>query len=172
MNKTQLTKTVGQHVRLQPHARRLGVALKDSWAVEEVDDRAVSLKHLAGQYRVRLGVDAVRSYMSDPNNDRAGVTSGWLQLLAQIDIAADGSTDVTPLPLDALGVPVPSPLDSASGQVAASRYRGLPTDQRAAIAYVLIIGTATERQVLDALGSLGYGSVPKNVLGGICEGCA
>lgn len=169
MNKEQLRKSNGQHVRLQPHARRAGVTLTDHWLLADVDDRAAHLEHVAGKFKVLVGVDSVKSYTSDPNSDTPDRKCGWLELLVQIDVSVDGSTDVTPLRLDSRGVPAVGPLETSSGQLVAKRYRVLPRSQRAAVAYVLMVGQATERQVLEALRPIGYGDLPDSMLVGMAH---
>jgi hypothetical protein len=155
---------VGQRVRLQPPARRSGIAVDDDWLVIDVADESVKLEHSGMRDVAVLGLDGIRAYFSDPQRNTPTQKYGWLQLLVQVDIASDGRVNLAPLSLQALNSPVVNPLETDSGKLAAQRYRSLWTAGKAAVAYLLVCGAATEQQVFAALAPVGYSDGEANVL--------
>jgi hypothetical protein len=151
VNKKMLPRNKGMRVRLQPPARKVGITLESDWIISDVRDESVELKHDETGSRVVIGTDAVRTFLSDPHRDTDSQQFGWLQLIVQLQISVDGSVDVVPLVQNALGEPQMSVLDTAQGQFVARRYRSLPLGMRAALAYLLFIGQATDTETADAL---------------------
>jgi hypothetical protein len=98
MNKARAAKLVGQVVRLQPAARRAGVLADDDWLVAAVTDESVKLEHTETKTATLVGLDSIHSYQTDPNRDTSSQKYGFLLLHAQVEIAADGTVSVTPLP--------------------------------------------------------------------------
>jgi hypothetical protein len=170
MNKGQASKAwVGQKIRLQPPARRSGVAADDDWLVVALDDDSVTLEHARTRAAAVVGFDCIRAYFSEPGRNTLTQKYGCLQLLVQVDITPDGKVSTTPLPLQALTSPVVNPLQTDAGQLAAQRYRSLWTAARAAVAYLLVAGASTEQQVFAALAPIGYGDGEANVLARIAQ---
>ena len=67
VNKNKLAKSLGHRVRLQPPAR--GPAdrmLDDDWRIKEVADTFVELENLTTTDIVKVGLDAVYTYFTDP----------------------------------------------------------------------------------------------------------
>jgi hypothetical protein len=168
VNKAEVRKLVGQCVRLQPSARRAGVPLDYDWLVVAADDESLTLEH-AGTAIAVLGLDGIRSYFSDPSRNTSTRRHGWLQLLVQIDITSEGKTSIAPLALHALTTPAARRLETDTGRLAAERYRSLWPMARAAIAYLSVVGSATEQQITSTLGPIGFADGQSNALGRIAQ---
>lgn len=124
MNKSQLAKSVGHVVKLQPVARgRLGESIDDDWTISAMDDDSVTLEHLSTKAVARVGLDAVYSYMTDVHNRRAPTDKrGFLQLLVQITIDTNGAVRVAPLPPPRTVEAAPSPLEAETARIAKTQY--------------------------------------------------
>ncbi len=169
MNKSQAAKLVGQRVRLQPVARHAGLAVDDDWFVAAVADESVTIRHAETKSVAVVGLDGIYSYFTDPSHTTPTQKCGFLQLLVQVDIAADGAVSVTPLPPPRATGPTVNPLDAETARVATQQYRSLWTAARAAVAYLLITGDATSQQVFQALGPAGYSDGESNILARIAS---
>jgi hypothetical protein len=168
VNKAEARKLVGQCVRLQPSARRVGLPLDDDWLVVAADDESLTLEHATTAVAV-LGLDGIRSYFSDPSRNTSNRKHGWLQLLVQVDITSEGKISIVPLTLQALTTPPASLRETEAGRLAAERYRSLWTTARAAIAYLSVVGSATEQQVTLSLGPIGFADGDGNALARIAQ---
>ena len=84
MNKQQLTKNIGRHVRLRPPATTSdGRRLDDDWRILEVTDTRVELERIGDDASLRLGIDHVNRYSSDPQRDDANTPTYSPALLAE-----------------------------------------------------------------------------------------
>jgi hypothetical protein len=171
MNKDQARKLAAERirVRLQPPARRAGIAADDDWLVAAVDDESVKLEHTAMHTVAVIGHDGVDSYFSEPGRNTPTQRYGCLRLFVQVDIRPDGTVSTTPLPRQALATSSVDPLDTDAGRLATQRYRSLPLAWRATVAYLLSVGSATEQQVAATLAPIGFADGGQNVLAGIAN---
>jgi len=169
MNKEQARKLAGQIVRLQPVARRSGRPVDDEWFVVAVAEESVTIQHVETKSVAVVGLDGIFSYFTDPSRTTPTQKCGFLQLLVQVDIAADDAVSVTPLPPPRATGPTVNPLDAETARLATQQYRSLWTAARAAVAYLLITGDATSPQVFQALGPAGYSDGDSNILARIAS---
>jgi hypothetical protein len=147
------------------------VPLDDDWLVVAVSDEAVTIEHTQTKSIAVVGLDGIYSYFTDPARSTPTERCGFLQLHVQVDIAADGSVSVTPLPPPrAIGsVAVVDPLEAETARLAAQQYRSLWLAARATIRHLLTAGDATEQQVFTALAPIGYSDGERNVLARIAS---
>jgi len=89
MNKAQLQKNVGSRVRLRPQATEALGAHDDDWTVAKSPTRRWSWSTSAASRR-DLGLDAVKTYTSDPGRDAAGVKYGFLSLTVAVKLLESG----------------------------------------------------------------------------------
>ena len=66
MNKAQRQKNVGSRVRLRPQATAALGAHDDDWTVRKVTDETLELVNERTHHVATLGLDAVKTYASDP----------------------------------------------------------------------------------------------------------
>lgn len=98
MNRAQLKKTVGYHVRLRPIANRHDgtqqlARIDDDWTVSQIDERAVKLNNNRTNHVVALGLDQTYNYSSDIGR---GPRHGFLMLRVQLSLRGD-HVEVEPL---------------------------------------------------------------------------
>ena len=94
MNKAQLPKNVGSRVRLRPQATEALGAHDDDWTVRRVTDETLELVNQRTGHVATLGLDAVKTYTSDPGRDAAGVKYGFLSLTVAVKLLESGRTDI------------------------------------------------------------------------------
>lgn len=95
MNKAQLQKNVGSRVRLRPQATEALGAHDDDWTVRKVTDETLELVNERTHHVATLGLDAVKTYTSDPGRDAAGVKyGGFLSLTVAVKLLESGRTDI------------------------------------------------------------------------------
>jgi hypothetical protein len=94
MNKAQLQKNVGSRVRLRPQATEALGAHDDDWTVRKVTDETLELVNERTHHVATLGLDAVKTYTSDPWRDAAGVKYGFLSLTVAVKLLESGRTDI------------------------------------------------------------------------------
>jgi hypothetical protein len=87
----------------------------------------------------------------------------------QVDIAADGTVSIVPLPPPRATATTASPLDADTARLAAEQYRSLWPGARAAVAHLLIAGDATEQELGAAIGPRGYSDGSGNLLARIAS---
>jgi hypothetical protein len=109
MNKGHATKLVGQRVRLQPPAKRSGLPVDDDWLIVEVTDVSATMEHADTKRVAIVGLDGIHSYFIDAARTTPTQKYGFLQLHVQVDIAAEGSVNVTPLPPPRAAIISPAP---------------------------------------------------------------
>ena len=94
MNKAQLQKNVRSRVRLRPQATEALGAHDDDWTVRKVTDETLELVNERTHHVATLGLDAVKTYTSDPGRDAAGVKYGFLSLTVAVKLLESGRTDI------------------------------------------------------------------------------
>ena len=99
MNKDQLLKTVGRYVRLRPRAMTpSGERLDDDWQIIQVTDTRVELRHVTDEAPLRLGLDHIHRYTSDPDRDEEpNAPYAFLVLTENVLRRADGRFTVEPV---------------------------------------------------------------------------
>lgn len=108
MNKAQLQKNVGSRVRPRPQATEALGAHDDDWTVREVSDETLELVNERTGHVATLGLDAVKTYTSDPGRDAGGVKYGFLSLTVAVKLLEDGKSDIEPLPFGRGEAPAPN----------------------------------------------------------------
>ena len=110
MNVDMLRRSKGSLVRLRPIARRHDAVkelppIDDDWRIVEVDRaRGLEIENVRTMHFVRLGIDAVVRYDTDPGRDRVGEAKhGILELRWQVQIGPGDAASSGPL----LGQPGP-----------------------------------------------------------------
>ena len=88
MNKDQLKKNKGVHVRLRPMSLRADremflPQIDDDWSIESVSDDGVRLFNIHSNHIVLVAYDQIREFMSDPARNRGGMRYGFLHLKVQ-----------------------------------------------------------------------------------------
>jgi len=171
VQKGQATKWVGWLVRLQPSARRLGVALDGDWLVRRVDEHAIVIMHIATEAVAVIGFDGIHAFFSDPGRDSGDQKHGWLQLNVEIEVTSEGRVNVIPLPPPRASDnrTATKPLKEATRSLAARQYGSLWLNARAALGYLLVAGDATTQDVLRHLSVLGLGGEGDNLLALIAQ---
>ncbi|MBI3493809.1 MAG: hypothetical protein HY047_18835 [Acidobacteria bacterium] len=171
MKKNQLAKSVGRLVKLQPAANGpLGEPIDEDWRVADVTDDAVVLEHVQSKSIAHVGLDGVFSYLTDAHGRRTSTEKrGFLQLLMQITIAADGAVRVTPLAPPRITPSVPSPLDVETARLAKQQYDSFWPAARGAIRALLIAGDMTGQQVFHYLIGKGEPCDGAEILGRIAS---
>jgi hypothetical protein len=87
MNKDQLVKSVGFHVRLVPAPiTRQGMVADEDWIVRRVETDRVELERTVAGHVKTLGIDQIHHFSTDPERDACGVRHGFYNLLGQIII--------------------------------------------------------------------------------------
>ena len=169
MNKSQLPKSVGHIVRLQPAAQGpLGETLDEDWRITRVSEDAVTLTHIASKSIAHVGLDSVFGYQTDAHAQRVPTEKrGFLQLLMQIAFSSDGRVTVTPLPPPRIPAAVQHPLDAETARLAKRQYDSFWPAARGAIRALLVAGDMTSQQVFQYLISNGEGCDGDDILGRI-----
>jgi hypothetical protein len=116
MNKAELKKNVGHHVRLRPMAKRFvggrtGPQLPpvdDDWLIQGFEKDGVRISNNATGHGTVLGFDHIREFATDPVR---GHGYGMLILKSQVHIGGC-SLWIEPI---SVGGSVPNPLDSVRG---------------------------------------------------------
>lgn len=99
MNKGQLQKNVGFHVRLRPPAVATPAFQRDDdWTVQKVEDEKLELLNERTGHVAVMGLDAVKSFTADPARDTASAKYGFLQLTVQVKLRDKNKADIDPLP--------------------------------------------------------------------------
>lgn len=88
MNKDQIKKSLGHHVRIRPIANRFDglqrlEGIDDDWIISRVDEH-VELTNVRTGHVAALGYDHIFSYVSEPGRNRGEVKYGFLQLRVQV----------------------------------------------------------------------------------------
>jgi hypothetical protein len=153
VNKSQLAKSVGRLVKLQPSANGpLGETIDEDWLVADVTEDAVVLEHVQSKSIARVGFDAVYSYLTDAHGQKTPAEKrGFLQLLMQIAIGADGTVSVKPLAPPRITPTVPSPLEVETTRLARHQYESFWPTARGAIRALLVAGDMTGEQAFHYL---------------------
>lgn len=82
------------HLRLRPEPHgRFGSPLEGEWRLDVVDDQAATLRHLPTGAAVRLALDHIHNYTTDPS----GRTGGFLVLHSYVRQLQDGQFEVVPI---------------------------------------------------------------------------
>src|SRR5262245_7152737 len=110
MNRGQAGKLVGQRVRFQPPARHSGVPLDDDWLVAALSEETITLEHVATKRIALVGLDGIHQYFTDAARTGPTQKFGFLQLHVQVDVGANGTVNVVPLPPPRVATPAPNPL--------------------------------------------------------------
>jgi len=98
VNRAQLTKTIGQHVRLRPEAKGpRGEPVDDDWLVRAVDDRRVELVNQRSGDLALVGLDHVYGYDSNPQRDTDAIKYGFLKLHVEVTLTGR-DVRIEPLP--------------------------------------------------------------------------
>ena len=70
MNKSQLSKLVGMHLRLLPvPVGPNGTPLEDDWLIHELRDDAIVFQTVGGAHTVVVGHDSTYGYTSEPGRN-------------------------------------------------------------------------------------------------------
>lgn len=95
MNRTEFRKNIGARLRLRPLPRiRVGNDSKQwrdiDWILQRIDESTsvAELSAVGFGYTVRIGLDQIHSYMSDPQRRSFGLRYGFLQL--RVGLMIDG----------------------------------------------------------------------------------
>jgi hypothetical protein len=98
VNKDQLKKNRGYHVRVRPVALRSGglPQIDDDWLIESVDDVGLTIKNTRTEHRSLLAYDHIREFMTDVARDTGGIKHGFLRLKVQLTLT-DGNVLIEPL---------------------------------------------------------------------------
>lgn len=102
MNKDQIKKSLGHHVRIRPLVKRFEgpkelLSEDDDWIISRVDTDHVELSNIRTGHIAILGMDHVFSYVSEPGRNHGGIKHGFLQLRVQVSIVG-GLVQIEPLP--------------------------------------------------------------------------
>jgi hypothetical protein len=95
--KSKMVKNKGKQIRIRPHVRRIDPTRGElpsadwPWFVQDVTDTHVHLFCGATHHNLKLGLDHIKEYMTDP-----GGTGGFFVLKSQIT-ARGASLDVEPI---------------------------------------------------------------------------
>lgn len=98
MQKSQLAKNLGYHVRLRPIACRLdplGLELPfvdDHWVIRSALDDGIKISNIRTQHFFKLGYDHVHHFTSDTTQASTGTKYGFLTLLVQIYLQGENLT--------------------------------------------------------------------------------
>jgi len=151
MNRDQLAKTVGRRVRLRPPAMTSsGERLDDDWRIAEVTDTRVELRRVPDDAPLRLGLDHIHRYASDPDrDDQPDAPYGFLVLIEKVIRRDDGRFTVEiVIPGDAerrmasLPPYTPEVLEEVRRQ-----YEALDKVLREAVRHLLLVGEMTDAQM-------------------------
>lgn len=101
MNKDQIKKSLGHHVRIRPIANRFdGVqrldVIDDDWIISRADEH-VELTNVRTGHVAALGYDHIFGYVSEPGRNRGGIKYGFLQLRVQVSLRGQ-QLAIEPLP--------------------------------------------------------------------------
>ena len=113
MNKAELKKNVGHHVRLRPMAKRFVGAptgpqlppVDDDWLIQGFEKNGLRISNNATGHGTVLGFDHIREFATDPVR---GQGNGTLILKSQVHIGGNSLWTEPIVP----GGSVPNPLDS------------------------------------------------------------
>lgn len=171
MNREQLAKNVRRHVRLRPPATTAdGRRLDDDWRIVTVTDSRVELRHIGDDAPLRLGLDHVNRYSSDPQrDDEPNAPYGFLVLNEKVVRQEDGQYVVEiAVPGDferrMASTPKYSPAVLAEAK---EQYGGLGHVEREAIRQLLVVGQMTDAQMEKHLSRKGLAHGAHTVLQGL-----
>jgi hypothetical protein len=88
VNKDQLKKTKGYHVRVRPVAVRSGglPQIDDDWLIESIAEAGITIFNMRTHHRPVLAFDHIREFMTDVGRDRGGIKHGFLRLKVQLTL--------------------------------------------------------------------------------------
>src|SRR6266571_5684775 len=123
MNKAQLAKSVGFHVRLRPIAAEPTLReIDDDWEITKVENDTLEMRNVRSSHTAVMGVDAVVSLTRDPARDTQQRKYGFLQITVRVILQRNGRADIEPLPFARGG-------DSATPQMEPLVVRDAETDR-------------------------------------------
>jgi hypothetical protein len=91
VNKDQLKKNIGYHVRLRPKARHSdGLSQRDDdWLIQSADNAGLQIKHIGSDQQTLLPYDHIREFLTDPNRNFGGIKHGFLRLKVQLTLTGN-----------------------------------------------------------------------------------
>jgi hypothetical protein len=174
MKKDQVAKMVGRHVRLRPMATTAsGDRLDDDWVIVNVSDTRLDLQRVPDDAPLRLGLDHVHRYSSDPDRDEEPHAPYGILVLTERVVRRDtgrfGVEVILPGDLERqmAGTAPYSPEVLAEAK---AQYELLDPVSRAALARLLLVGEMTDRQMEKYLSQKGLAHGAQSVLQHLSNG--
>jgi len=122
MNKSQLQKSLGFHVRFRPEAiDRTRTPRDDDWILKAVEDDLVELVNARTNDVVRMAYDSIISFHREPDRDTDTGKYGFLSLSVQVHAPGTGRARIEPLPFARGGHGAQPPVTIITHQVSGGR---------------------------------------------------
>jgi hypothetical protein len=168
MNKEQLAKNIGRVVRLRPPATTpSGQRLDDDWRIASVTDSRAELRRIPDEAPLRLGLDHLHRYSSDPDrDDETNAPYGFLVLTEKVvrgDDARFRVEIVIPGDLERRLASSP-PYSPEIFREAQAQYGNLGEVLREAVKRLLLVGEMTDTQMKKYLSEKGLAHGLKTAL--------
>jgi hypothetical protein len=168
MNKEYLSKNVGRVVRLRPPATTPdGQRLDVDWRIVNVTDTRAELRRITDDATLRLGLDHVHRYSSDPDrDDEPNAPYGYLVLTENVVRGDDGRFRIEPvIPGDRERRLASNPAYSPEiFREAQAQYDNLNEVLREAVKRVLLVDQMTDAQMKKYLSEKGLAHGLKTAL--------